>query len=243
MESSEGLSGAGQVGCLFDNALPIARYRFTALVQHPLELPDYAGSLLRGQFGAALRRVACMTRQPTCTACPLVQTCPYTRIFEAQPPPRGQHTLQDFSKIPNPYVMEPPAQGARLLAAGDVFEFSLVLLGQALDQLALVVFALQRALAQGLTRQRVHAQLLRVECLDTRGAPQTIWSHERAVLAGHNNRLRIPAVPEGLSGLTLNIHTPMRLQHQGRPVGVSQLSPRTLLAALARRGALLLFLD
>ena len=145
--------------------LPIARYRFTAEVQQPLALPDYAGSLLRGQFGAALRQVACMTRQPSCAGCPLLQTCPYTRIFEAPPPEKGQHALQDFSQIPNPYVMEPPPPGARLLAEGDELVFHLVLVGHAIDQLALIIFALQRALSQGLTRQRVPAELVRIDCM------------------------------------------------------------------------------
>ena len=36
-------------------ALPIARYRFTARLRQGVRLPDYAGSLLRGQFGAGER--------------------------------------------------------------------------------------------------------------------------------------------------------------------------------------------
>ena len=70
-----------------NGSLPLARYRFTAIAQAPLQLPPYAGSLLRGQFGASLRQVACMTRQPTCGGCPLLATCPYSRIFEAPAPP------------------------------------------------------------------------------------------------------------------------------------------------------------
>ena len=163
--------------------IPLARYRFTAVVQQALALPDYAGSLLRGQFGAALRHVACMTRQPTCPGCPLLQSCPYTRIFEAQPPPKGQHTLQDFSQIPNPYIIEPPEPGARLLDADDLLVFHLVLVGQALDQLALVVFALQRALAHGLTRQRVPADLLRVDWVDGQGVAHPVWTHQQSTLA------------------------------------------------------------
>ena len=42
-------------------SLPVARYRFTFRMQHDLSLPEFAGSLLRGQFGASLRRIACMT--------------------------------------------------------------------------------------------------------------------------------------------------------------------------------------
>lgn len=74
---------------MFTHPLPIARYRFTAIVQQPLQLPDYAGSLLRGQFGSVLRGLACTTRAPTCLGCPLLLTCPYSRIFEAPAPPKG----------------------------------------------------------------------------------------------------------------------------------------------------------
>jgi len=221
-------------------SLPLARYRFTAQVQQPLALPDYAGSLLRGQFGAALRNVACMTRQPTCPGCPLLQSCPYTRIFEAPPPDKGQHKLQDFSQIPNPYVMEPPTPGARVLDADDEFQFHLVLVGHALDQLALVIFALQRALAQGLTRARVPADLMQVDWIDAQGAAHAVWTHEQPTLAAHPATLQAPAAPVGMNAITLHIHTPLRLQQQGRPLGVAQLTLRTLVAALARRSALLM---
>ena len=225
--------------------LPLARDRFTARLQAPLELPHFAGSLLRGQFGAALRNVACMTRQPTCHGCPLLQTCPYTRIFEAPPPPKrnpvqSTHARQDFSQIPQPYVMEPPAPGVRLLATGDLLEFQMVLVGTAIDQLALVLFALQRALKQGLTRQRIPAELRRVDWLDVQGAAQEIWTIDRPVLAPHASQVAIPPAPSGINTLTLHIHTPLRLQSQGKPLGVGQLSPRALVAAVARRTSLLM---
>jgi len=253
------------------SALPIARYRFTAVMQQPLQLPDYAGSLLRGQFGAALRSVACMTRAPTCPGCPLLQTCPYSRIFEAPAPPKGQHSLQNFSSIPNPYIVEPPtpvaSPGARLLDAGDALVFNLVLVGHAIDQLPLIIFALQRALAQGLTRQRVPADLVQVEHVDGLGAAHPVWHHERQTLAEHTVTLQMPTMladnatnlvatharfmraeatidiksrPQTGAGLTLHITTPLRLQQQGQPLGVGQLRPRMLLAAIARRVALLM---
>ena len=233
--------------------IPLARYRFTAVVQQPLALPEYAGSLLRGQFGAALRNVACMTRQPACPGCPLLQTCPYTRIFEAPPPARGQHALQDFSQIPNPYVMEPPTPGVRMLATGDAFEFHMVLIGHALDQLALIVFALQRALSTGLTRQRVPADLMQVDWLDAQGVAHTIWTHEQPTLLEHVAQVAVPAIKTvaahayatGATAINdckiaLHIQTPMRLQQQGKPLGVGQLTPRALVATLARRIALLM---
>lgn len=233
-------------------ALPIARYRFTARMQQAVRLPDYAGSLLRGQFGAALRHVACMTRQPTCHACPLLSTCPYPRIFEAPPPPT--HTLQQFSAIPNAYVVEPPLPAAGLLQAspapgqahpadwqaGDALVFHQVLVGPAIAQLALVIFAWQRALAQGLTKSRSPAELLQVDWLDANGTAHPVWQQQAPVLLAHPASLCVPALPSPAQSLHLHIHTPLRLQHQGKPLRPAQLTPRALVAAVARRVALVL---
>ncbi len=247
------------------STIAVARYRFTAKVQQPLQLPDYAGSLLRGQFGAALRNVACMTRQPTCPGCPLLQTCPYTRVFEAPPPPKGAHALQDFSQIPNPYIVEPPTPGARLLDADDALVFHMVLVGHAIEQLPLIIFALQRALAQGLTKARIPAELVQVDHVDGAEQPHCVWHAQRPTLAEHKATLTLINPPDartliatrpystgtiGQSGIkpspmigteiVLSVTTPLRLQQQGRPLGVGQLTPRALVAALARRMSLLM---
>ena len=218
---------------------PIARYRFTARMVSAVRLPEYAGSLLRGQFGAALRGVSCMTRQATCAGCPLLQTCPYTRIFEATPPPA--HALQKFSQIPNAYVMEPPLLADARVQAGDALQFNMVLVGDAIEQLALVIFAWQRALRQGLTQSRSAAELLAVEWLpgaDTDAVP--IWRAEHPVLAEHHATLTPPEAPPDLTHIALQFHTPLRLQHQGHPLLAHQLAPHTLVAAVARRAALVL---
>lgn len=237
--------------------LPIARYRFTAMVRAPLQLPQYAGSLLRGQFGAALRQVACMTRQPRCAGCPLLSTCPYSRIFDAPPPPKGTHALQDFSQIPNPYIIEPPAPGARLLATGEELVFHMVLVGHAINQLPLVIFAWQRALERGLSPQRVPAELLHVAHVDGDSHAHGVWHHEQPIVQEHDATLRIAkswstpeniAVPAHSIGVIaqngikvhLSIQTPLRLQHQGQPLRADQMTVRTLLATLMRRCVLLL---
>lgn len=227
-------------------ALPIARYRFSARVTDGLQLPHYAGSLLRGQFGAALRHLACMTRQSTCTGCPLRETCPYTRIFEAPAP--AQHPLQRFSAIPNAYVVEPPSPALgkaqqdsdRWLQPGQELVFHTVLAGHALEQLPLVIVAWQRALAQGLTRNRSRLVLEQVQWQDAAGQLHTVWSADTPHIQPHAAGLYIPPLPETAHSLLLRIHTPLRLQHQGRPLRPQQLSAHTLISAVARRAALVL---
>jgi hypothetical protein len=215
--------------------LPVARYRFSFRMEDDLRLPEYAGSLLRGQFGAALRRIACLTGMPECAPCPLYRTCPYPALFAAPAP--AAHALQRFSEVPNPYVVEPPPLGCRYVPAGGMLSFHLVLVGRALDQLPLIAYALQRAFARGIGRHEAKGRLEDVT-IERPGAAQSLWDGERARLHPHEPGLTVPPLPD-TGALTLNIATPLRLQNQGRPVPPDRLRPRTLFTALLRRASLL----
>lgn len=215
--------------------LPVARYRFAFRMREYLRLPDYAGSLLRGQFGAALRRTACMTRAKTCDGCPLLATCPYPAIFEAPAP--TAHALQKFSRVPNAYVVEPPPLGTRAVAAGEEFGFAMVLVGRALDQLPLIVYSLQWALSQGLTRARTRGDLIDIEH-EAPGGAEPVWDADCGRVAAHDAALTMPQFG-ACREVRIEIVTPLRLQDNGRPASGDALTPRRLVTALIRRAALL----
>ncbi|SFD09814.1 Uncharacterized conserved protein [Microbulbifer thermotolerans] len=210
--------------------LPLCRYRLQVRAEDALQLPPYAGSMLRGAFGHALRRLACMTKRRDCNGCPLQDTCPYAQLFEA--PPVSGHSLQKFSRMPNPYVIEPPL-GLRTVEAGRTFDFHLVLIGRALHQLPLVVLAWERALARGLGVARKRCRLLAVY---PEGETEPIYRPGEESLRRHP-----PVKPRAVaaSSVELEFLTPLRLQNNGRPLGAEALSPRALLMALARRHQLL----
>ena len=118
--------------------LPIARLHLTVRVDGPLQLPPYAGSMLRGALGHALLALSPLPHtngQP----CALHASCPYCQLFAA--PPLPGHSLQKFSHMPQPYVIEPPTAGAQQLQAGQSFGFGLVLIGKALGLLPVVLQA------------------------------------------------------------------------------------------------------
>lgn len=216
--------------------LPLARYMLIFRAVDDIRLPDYAGSLLRGQFGDALRRTACMTGERQCPPCPLYRTCPYPAIFETPPPP--EHQLQQFSAVPNPYVIEPPAFGTRCIPAGEVLCFGLVLFGRALEQLPLIVFAFQRALRHGIGKLRARAELEDLVWEQAGGGEMSIWDAEGQRVLPHSAGLQAPAIAQS-SAVTLRISTPLRLQHQGHPLGPDEVNPRALLTAIMRRASLL----
>lgn len=211
--------------------LPLARFHFMARADVPLRLPPYAGSMLRGAFGHALRKLTLLPHSNN-EPCALKDTCPYCQIFAT--PPLPNHPLQKFSQMPAAYVIEPPAGGERVLAAGDLLEFDLVLIGRAIQQLPLVVFAFNQALKIGLGKHQAACTLLQVQQAET-GA--TLWQQGQT-------QLEMPTAVEAAfntssSLVNLNFTTPLRLQHQGKLVGLRELDARTLLIALARRWQLL----
>jgi hypothetical protein len=151
-------------------------------VRQPIRLPDYSGSMLRGAFGHALRQLACMTRQKECAGCPLIAPA---RIRRSSPlPPPTTHSLQKFSQIPAPYVIEPPAWGSRVLAAGETLTFHQVLIGRALQELPLIILAWRRALARGVGAGDGTADLVRVVHCGEAGE-QEIHRPEVGTIAAH----------------------------------------------------------
>lgn len=211
---------------------PLARYRFVFEAQSAIHLPEYAGSMLRGAFGHALRRIACMTREPQCPACPLYASCPYTLIFEPPPPP--VHALQRFSAVPVPYVIEPPEWGARVYPPGKDLIFSMTLFGQALEKLALILFAWQRAFEHGIGRGT--ARLMDVRLITPQGETSVFDARAKRIMA-HEQRLYLP--PSAYENFCLTFISPLRLQENGQILPPTGISARALLLALARRVSLL----
>lgn len=215
-------------------ALPIARYRLEFAVTKPLHLPAYAGSTLRGAWGAALRATACVTRQAACEGCALLSSCPYAILFETRPLACGA-SLQDFSQAPKPYVIEPPAMGERDYAIGERIVFHIVLAGRALNHLALVLWAHVKAFRRGVGKGDGAAELIRVV---------HEGQEEREILAGADGRLAdheaiLPPAPLLGESVTLRFITPLRLQSNGRRATADEYTARRLLMALVRRIALL----
>lgn len=220
---------------------PVARYQYSFRLKASLQLPDFAGSLLRGQLGANLRRLVCVTRAPRCDGCGIRSSCAYPTVFETPAPTR--HAMQKFSHVPNAYVVEPPAPGRRVIEGGEALHFGLVLIGRALGQLALVTLALQRAFEQGLGSggARTQGELTSLawqqpEAGGTRLVE--IWSRDDGRITAHDATLPLPA-PTPHERLRLDFETPLRLQSQGRPLTVSEMTPRKLIADLLRRITLL----
>lgn len=217
--------------------LSLQRYRLIFKVERTLELNEYSGSMLRGIFGHALRRLGCVTGQQECRSCLLYRHCSYAYIFETPPP--STHRLQQFSRIPAPFVIEPPAMGdsQRVYQKGELFEFGMVLIGDATQYLPLIVAAWQQAMGQGVGRNKARLTMEALLYCPAHGERVTIYRPERdqQILQHGSDIEAINATP---AMVTLHLKTPLRIKRQGtiirEEIGISE-----LLMALVRRYYLL----
>lgn len=205
--------------------LPVARYRVEATVQKPVLLPDFAGSMLRGVFGHALRALVCVTGKPTCEGCPLRGRCDYSLLFD--PPPISgdrRHVTP-----PAPMWVEPPPIGAQRLRRDDPLNFGFVLFGPARARLGVVAAAWQRALLLPLGKSRGSASLdaIRTE------TGVLVWRHNAIQSQEAGERSPVPpAVPRSVR---VRLLTPVSIRARGVHLGPGNFTSLQFLRALARR--------
>src|SRR5215470_17529145 len=123
---------------------------FTATAVTPLELDDQAGASIRGAVVGGLWGKFCANKAaPTCAACPLLRVCPVAALVA----PMREEGETGGAQRPRPYVVRPPAGGARRYAPGDALAFGIGLIGPAAQLFPYVFMAVQEIEQSGLGRR------------------------------------------------------------------------------------------
>ncbi len=181
--------------------------------------PHFAGGTLRGAFGRALRRAACVTGKNHCEGCPLRANCAYGAVFDPPPPARPLHP--SFNNGLPAYVIQPPALGACQLDTGQTQHFSLLLFPHVKDHHQLIAHELRNAVVR---------ELMRPGLFELRGIQTTAMP-----VTGPEPLSPCGAQDKDVT-LTLRWHTPLRLQQNGKPLfKADQLDAIALVRSLLRR--------
>lgn len=200
--------------------LAVLRARVTYRLLVATTLPPFKGALLRGGFGYAFQRAACVAacwgHAERCTATLL---CPYRWVFET-PHPAGVAHLHDLQDVPRPFVIEPPLNQQRHYAAGDSLEFGLVLIGRGVDFLPYFLHGLAGLGQAGLGRELAQARLERVEALEPfTPMGQPIYQDGQVLDVAALPLLNLAEVPVRASelpaDLRLDLLTPLRVKAGG----------------------------
>ena len=222
--------------------LTTTHLEFTVKAVTPLELDEYSGASLRGNFFNAIWERFCTNKSaPTCAACPLHDACPVSALVAPlrEESPQGQD-------IPRPYVIIPPHEGARYYAVGEQFSFGMTLIGTIVQLLPYILLSVKQLEVEGIGRrldenrgQRGRFRVELVECY------HPFTQQRQTLYAVGDMRVEVPVItvqPQDLRAradqlskeqITLQLITPLRLID--REHTVRQASFRPLVQRLLER--------
>jgi hypothetical protein len=142
-------------------------------------------------------------------------------------------TLHKYTKIPHPFIIEPPREGERNLGPGDTITFHLILVGRAIEYLPYFIYTFDELGKTGIGRGRGAYELLTVEA----GGFQVYGAGDKTIRPFPANELVLPLTVEPDQAeqrqVTLRLITPVRISY-GRSLA-SDLPFHVLIRNLLRR--------
>jgi len=193
--------------------LPVRlRFRAAEAVLFPAGRP---GNIIRGGFGAALRKLVCL---PSCAqpkTCERRAECPYAVIFEPHETDSGPSGLADR---PRPFVFRTHHLDGRTFETGEAFHIDLHLFDVQEPLLRHSVDSLRLLASEGLGPRRGRAALEAVELLDAEGRPRCTLNAEPAG-SSHVRpsplELSLATYPVPVSRILVRFLTPTELKGGG----------------------------
>lgn len=192
---------------------------FNVCVQDTIVLEGQPGSALRGALYHALRQHYCSEPYPQQLP-GHVDRCPVCWLLEAEDPENGRG--RDLAR---PITVEPPAPGQ--YRKGEMIRIGYSLIGQARDLLPYVVRAVERMGEAGIGRGRGHFQLVNIEeydpLLDAHRSLTRQGQLRSSKLVVTMSRIQDAAQCMSQDHIALELLTPLRLIHDGKPVRIASL--------------------
>lgn len=227
-------------------ALRTLRLRVVLRALEPALLPPFHGSMLRGAFGHAFRRAACVVAATqACASCRLRPDCAYAQVFETPiEPGQAPRSLRGQVAAPHAYLFEVGSLATEL-RAGDPLAFDLLLIGRAIEAQARIFWAIERMGGpdHGLGARRARFALDSVDVLSARGTTIPLhrdgaWLTDAAPSITTSTALRgepLASAPLPGDGGRVRLHfaTPLRLRRDQRLVPPRD--PRDLVYSMLRR--------
>ena len=202
----------------------LALFRFSYRAEETVRMTGYKGNILRGGFGAALKRVSCNVKRASCDECMLKANCAYSQIFET-PIPKDSKYFEGQTFAPHPFVLEPSMNNVIEYKSGDQIDFHLVLIGKAIEFLPYFVIAFhilgEWGLGERVGRYRGSCFLEKIESFDDSGKHRIVYigesqqlSDEYSIITSEDILDTADKIDQNI--ITLEFLTPTRIKSRGR---------------------------
>ena len=191
--------------------IPIQQFTFHCRWTSEARLPLYLGSTLRGAFGWALRKSSCALKNQECATCILRQRCAYAWVFETER--YTDSTGGNVNARPHPFVLQPGENACGSRQSGEIWTFSLLLVGRGIDFLPHIVYSVQLMGESGIgSATRRGAGRFVLESIQS-GTTRVYDGHTNVLERAGAEDLALGAPPaRPVRAIRLTLHTPLRLK-------------------------------
>lgn len=217
--------------------MEICRLELKMTAVDKIELPEFAGSTLRGAFGNILKEACCIHPGGKCSECMIRQRCAYTYLFESGWFFSNGDKIR--SGVPQPFVIEPPIdyeQGN----VHDELKLGIILFGEGIAYLQYFITCFEEIGHRGLGKSKSGYIL---ESVTDKFGDRKIWERDkREILKKPQTRQWADyekfAIEKGaVKRCQINFVTPLRIKKDGHLQ--DQINFEMLIRALVRRWSLL----
>ena len=187
----------------------------------------FLGSMIRGSFGHAFKKLVCVMRGRPCEGCPLEFACLYTKVFETRPDPNSK-IMQNYTRVPHPFLLVVDFKPERT----SIKEFSvgLRLFGKSIEASPFVLRAFEEAAERGFGSAKIPFKLVNIKT-----AGESNWQSGQpfptAVIRDNP--------PAGEAVISWELSTPTRLTVAGKPLSPEKVDAASIVMPLLRRYGLM----
>lgn len=196
-------------------AFSIHAYEVKIKAKSPISIPYFPGSMLRGAFGVALKRVICLQKNKSCNDCLLSNSCVYRFLFETE----VQKPIKGIISAPHPLIIYPLSLGEKMMKRGSTYRFGFTLFGRATSYLPYVVYAITEMGKIGIGRGKGRFELIEVRKRISDKKTKQIFNHKENRLISIDDCLESKKIFKKKwrgERLIIETITPLRLKIRGK---------------------------
>jgi CRISPR-associated endoribonuclease Cas6 len=216
----------------FDLTISVLEIQLTALER--IHLPAFPGSKLEGAFGRALKTLSCTrTDLEICQPCPLRSICPYGNLYAPSLP--ESMNVKSLEHPPRPLVFGFGTGGERTLEPGAHFNFTLGVIGRAMQHTPYIIASLQAMGHDGIGRTRGRFVIDSVNSINPYTAERQNISNRNDPIVKFENTIPLNSSNQPSIGNTIKLEFSSFVHLQNGGSMATDLHFPVLIRALQRR--------